>query len=175
MPSFLDSLAIFFIIIMGYSGFTKGFIEEFGRFLGLILAVFVSMSKSVSFSSYLSTLIGYEEYILLPLSYMLLFIFSLCIGRILTKFAHVAFLSVENRLMNQTMGFFFGTVKGLTLLITFVWFMSILPLQKWNNIINENSKLVTYSNQLRLSVISFFNWEDPISLSESYIKNITQP
>ena len=49
MPSFLDSLAIFFIIIMGYSGFSKGFIEEFGRLLGLIFAVFISMSKSVFF------------------------------------------------------------------------------------------------------------------------------
>ena len=175
MPSFLDSLAIFFIIIMGYSGFTKGFIEEFGRLLGLIFAVFVSISKSIVFSSYLSTLIDYNGSILLPLSYTLLFISSICIGRILTKFAHVAFLSVENRLVNHTMGFFFGMVKGATLLIAFVWFVSILPLQKWNNIINENSKLITYSNQIRLSVISFFNWEDPVTLSESYIKKITQP
>ena len=175
MPSFLDSLAFFFIIIMGYSGFTKGFIEEFGRLLGLIFAVFVSMSKSIAFSSYLSTLIDYDGSILLPLSYTLLFISSIFIGRILTKFAHVAFLSVENRLMNHTMGFFFGMVKGAILLIAFVWFVSILPLQKWNNIINENSKLINYSNQIRLSVISFFNWEDPITLSESYIKKITQP
>ena len=160
---------------MGYSGFTKGFIEEFGRLLGLIFAVFISMSKSIAFSSYLSTLIDYDGSILLPLSYTLLFISSICIGRILTKFAHVAFLSVENRLMNHTMGFFFGTVKGAVLLIAFVWFVSILPLQKWNNIINENSKLITYSNQIRLSVISFFNWEDPVTLSESYIKKITQP
>ena len=43
------------------------------------------------------------------------------------------------------------------------------------NTINENSKLITYSNQIRLSVISFFNWEDPVTLSESYIKKITQP
>ena len=160
---------------MGYSGFTKGFIEELGRLLGLIFAVFVSMSKSIAFSSYLSTLIDYDGSILLPLSYTLLFISSICIGRILTKFAHVAFLSVENRLMNHTMGFFLGIVKGATLLITFVWFVSILPLQKWNNIINENSKLITYSNQIRISVISFFNWDDPITLSESYIKKITQP
>ena len=175
MPSFLDSLAFFFIIIMGYSGFTKGFIEEFGRLLGLIFAVFVSISKSIVFSSYLSTLIDYNGSILLPLSYTLLFVPSICVGRILTKFAHVAFLSVENRLMNHTMGFFFGMVKGAILLIAFVWFVSILPLQKWNNIINENSRFITYSNQIRLSVISFFNWEDPISLSESYIKKITQP
>ena len=175
MPSFLDSLAFLFILIMGYSGFTKGFIEELGRLLGLIFAVFVSMSKSIVFSSYLSTLIDYNGSILLPLSYTLLFISSICVGRILTKFAHVAFLSVENRLMNHTMGFFFGMVKGAILLIAFVWFVSILPLQKWNNIINENSKLITYSNQIRLSVISFFHWEDPVTLSESYIKKITQP
>jgi len=175
MPSFLDSLAIFFIIIMGYSGFTKGFIEELGRLLGLIFAVFVSMSKSVAFSSYLSTFMEFKESILLSLSYTLLFILSIFIGRILTKFAHIAFLSAENRLMNHTMGFFFGMVKGAIVLISFVWFMSILPLQKWNTIINENSKLIIYSNQIRLSVISFFNWEDPISLSESYVKKMTQP
>ena len=120
MPSFLDSLAIFFIIIMGYSGFTKGFIEEFGRLLGLIFAVFVSMSKIVAFSSYLSGYINCSEPLLLSLSYTLLFILSICIGRILTKFAHIAFLSVENRLMNHTMGFFFGMLKGATLLISFV-------------------------------------------------------
>ena len=175
MPSFLDSLAIFFIIIMGYSGFTKGFIEEFGRLLGLIFAVFISVSKSVAFSSYLSVIIDYRESILLPLSFALLFILSIFIGRILTKFAHVAFLSVENRLMNQTLGFFLGMVKGATILISFIWFISILPLQKWNNVITENSNFVIYSNQIRVSVISFFNWEDPISLSESYIKKITQP
>ena len=175
MPSFLDSLAIFFIIIMGYSGFTKGFIEELGRLLGLIFAVFVSMSKSVAFSSYLSTFMEFKESILLSLSYTLLFILSICIGRILTKFAHIAFLSAENRLINHTMGFFFGMVKGAIVLISFVWFMSILPLQKWNTIINENSKFIIYSNQIRLSVISFFNWEDPISLSESYVKKMTQP
>ena len=175
MPSFLDSLAILFIIIMGYSGFTKGFIEEFGRLLGLIFAVYVSVSKSVAFSSYLSAFIDYKESILLSLSFALLFILSICIGRILTKFAHLAFLSVENRLMNHTLGFFLGIVKGATILISFIWFISILPLQKWNTVITENSNFVIYSNQIRVSVISFFNWEDPISLSESYIKKITQP
>ena len=175
MPSFLDSLAIFFIIIMGYSGFAKGFIEEFGRLLGLIFAVFVSMSKSVAFSSYLSDYVDYSESLLLSLSYTLLFTLSICIGRILTKFAHIAFLSVENRLMNHTMGFIFGMLKGATILISFVWFISVLPLQKWNTVINENSNLAIYSIEIRSSVISFFNWEDPISLSESYIKEITQP
>ena len=61
MPSFLDSLAIFFIIIMGYSGYKKGFIEEFGRTLSLVFAVFLSMSKSTSLSNYLTTTFNYES------------------------------------------------------------------------------------------------------------------
>jgi len=175
MPLFLDSLAIFFIIIMGYNGFTKGFIEEIGRLLGLIFAILVSISKSVPLANQLNTMINYDGQILLTFSYVLLFITSIIFSRILTRFAHIAFLSVENRLMNYSLGFFFGMFKGVVILITFVWFVSILPLQKWTNIINDNSRLMTYSDQIRVSVVSFFNWEDPISLSESYIKEITQP
>ena len=175
MPLFLDSLAILFIIIMGYSGFTKGFIEELGRSLGLIFAIFISMSKSASLANQLNEMINYDGQILLPFSYILLFIMAIICSRILTKFFHIAFLSVDNRLMNHSLGFLFGTFKGVMILITFVWLVSILPLSKWTNIINNNSRLITYSDQIRISIISFFNWEDPISLSESYIKELTQP
>ena len=170
MPSFLDSLAIFFIIIMGYSGYKKGFIEEFGRTLSLIFAVFLSMSKSTSLSNYLTTTFNYESTFILPLSYMILVIISICIGRVITKFAHIAFLSVENRIMNHIMGSLFGMIKGGISLIMFFWFISILPLQKWTNIMNETSKLINYSNVVRTSVISFFNWDDPVSLESPILK-----
>ena len=175
MPSFLDSLAIFFIITMGYSGYKKGLIEEFGRTLSLTFAVFLSMSKSTDLSNYLNTTFNYESTFILPFSYMILVIISICIGRVITKFVHIAFLSVENRIMNHIMGSLFGIIKGGISLIIFFWFISILPLQKWTIIINESSKIVNYSNVIRTSVISFFNWEDPVSLGESYIKDIIQP
>ena len=175
MPSFLDSLAIFFIFITGYSGYKKGFIEEFGRTLSLIFALLLSLSKSPSFSNYLTIIFNYESIFILPLSYMILIIISICIGRVITKFAHIAFLSVENRKMNHIMGSLFGMIKGAISLIIFLWFISILPLQKWTNIINENSKLISYSNAVRTSVISFFSWDDPVSQGESYIKDIIQP
>ena len=175
MPPFLDSLAIFFIITMGYSGYKKGFIEEFGRTLSLVLAVLISMSKSTSLSNYLTTTFNYESTYLLAFSYLVLVIISIFIGRIITKFAHIAFLSVENRIMNHIMGSLFGMIKGGISLIMFFWFISILPLQKWTNIMNESSILINYSNVIRTSIISFFNWEDPVSLGESYIRDIIQP
>ena len=175
MPSFLDSLAIFFIFIMGYSGYKKGFIEEFGRTLSLVFAVFLSMSKSTSLSKYLTTTFNYESTYILALSYLVLVIISIFFGRIITKFAHIAFLSVENRIMNHIMGSLFGMIKGGISLMIFLWLISILPLQKWTNIMNETSNLINYSNVVRTSIISFFNWDDPVSLGESYIKDITQP
>ena len=175
MPSFLDSLAIFFIIVMGYSGYKRGFIKEFGRMLSLVFAVFLSMSKSTSLSNYLTATFNYESIFILPLSYVILVIISICIGRVITKFAHIAFLTVENRIMNHIMGSIFGMIKGGISLIIFFWFISILPLQKWTTIINESSKLINYSNVIRTSVISFFNWEDPVSRGESYIKHIIEP
>ena len=133
------------------------------------------MSKSTSLSNYLTTTFNYESTFILPLSYLILVIISICIGRVITKFAHIAFLSVENRIMNHIMGSLFGMIKGGISLIIFFWFISILPLQKWTNIMNETSKLINYSNVVRTSVISFFNWDDPVSLGESYIKDIIQP
>ena len=91
MPSFLDSLAIFFIITMGYSGYKKGLIEEFGRTLSLIFAVFLSMSKSTDLSNYLNTIFNYESAFILPFSYMKLVIISIIIGRVIPKFAQIAF------------------------------------------------------------------------------------
>ena len=112
MPLFLDSLAILFIIIIGYSGFTKGFIEELGRTLGLIFAIFISMSKSAPLANQLNAIINYDGQILLPFSYILLFIIAIICSRILTKFFHIAFLSLDNHLMNHSLGFLFGIFKG---------------------------------------------------------------
>ena len=175
MPLFLDSLFICIVIIFGYNGFTKGFIEELGRLLGLIIAVLIAMSRGPEFAFELNHILKLDNRFILFFSYTFLFFIVLLFFRILTKFVNIAFLSRENHFTNHTLGFIFGLFKGIVVLISFVWFISILPLQKWTNIINDNSRFAYYSNNIRIGIVSFFNWEDPISLSESYIKNLTQP
>ena len=59
--------------------------------------------------------------------------------------------------------------------MVFIWIMAILPLQKWSNIIKANSILAQKSNLIRINMVEFFNWEDPIALSESYLKQLSQP
>ena len=68
MPPFLDILSVLFILFIGYSGFVNGFIEEIGRLLGLIIAILISMSKSVYLANQLGKMINYDGQILLPFS-----------------------------------------------------------------------------------------------------------
>ena len=69
----------------------------------------------------------------------------------------------------------FGSLKGFFVIIIFVWLLNILPLKRWSHIISENSKIAKTGTEIRTAVVSFFNWEDPIALGESYIINLTQP
>ena len=50
MSWFLDGLALLFIVLLGVIGFKRGLIEEFGRLLGLIFAILISISNSTKFS-----------------------------------------------------------------------------------------------------------------------------
>jgi len=175
MSWFLDGLAVFFMVYSGVVGFKRGFIEELGRLIGLLLAVVIAISNSTSLFIQLNGIINVDEWIGIFLSFSLLFSATLIAARVLTKLVHIAMLSKSNQLMNYSLGFLFGTMKGFFVIIIFTWFIAILPLRKWSTIIRENSRFVGIGNQFRSSLVLFFNWEDPISLSESYLRQLTEP
>ena len=175
MSWFLDGLALLFIVLLGVVGFRRGFIEELGRLIGLIFAILISVSNSAKFSVKLNDVLPTDEWMSMFLSFSLLFVVTLMGARILTKLVQIALLSKSNQWMNRSFGFVFGSIKGFFIMMVFVWFMAILPLQKWSDIITANSKLAQKSNQIRIIMVEFFNWEDPITLSESYLKQLTQP
>ena len=175
MAWFLDGLAIIFILLLGYNGFTKGLIEEFGRLLGLVLAILISMSNTTIISMRVNDVFPLEEWVTRSMSFTFLFIATLLFSRLLTKMLHIALLSHSNQLMNRSLGFTFGMFKGFFIVMVFTWFIALLPLYKWTMVIENNSRLARLGNEFRISMVSFFNWDDPISLSESYIKQLTQP
>ena len=175
MTWFLDGLAILFVLFLGYNGFKRGLIEEFGRLVGLIIAILISMSNTKFFSEKINGIVDFDEWIITILTFTLLFIIALVFTRLLTKMFNIALLSKNNQMMNQSLGFTFGLFKGFFIIMSIVWFIALLPKQKWTTFIDKNSKISRISNQFRLSMVSFFNWDDPIELSESYIKQLTQP
>ena len=175
MTWFLDGVAILFILFLGYIGFNRGLIEELGRLIGLIIAILISMSNTKSISGKIIGIVGLDDWIIKILTFTLLFIATIVLTRLLTKMLNIAILSKNNQMMNQSLGFTFGAFKGFFIIMTILWFIALLPKQKWTSFMGKKSNILIISNQFRISIISFFNWDDPVELSESYIKQLTQP
>ena len=175
MSWFLDLLAIFFISIVGFSGFKNGIIEEMGRLIGLIVALVITINLSPSLSGLVTKMISFNQSFSYPISFTIIFSCVLIFFRLLTKLVHIAFLSRSNQWANKFLGFVFSSIKGVFIIITFTWFLSILPLKNWNQIIVKNSLIAQKCNMFRTELIKFFNLHDPIVETESYIIELTQP
>ena len=155
---FIDVLGAVFILGLGYYGYSKGFIEELGRLIGLILAILISISHTTKLSIVLNNILTIDHWLSIFISFVFLFIGTLLVARLITKMFHIALLSNSNQLMNQSLGLIFGVIKGFFIIIVFLWFISLLPINKWKVIIKENSRLATISTEFRTSLISFFIW-----------------
>ena len=175
MTWFLDGFAILFILFLGYNGFNRGLIEELGRLIGLIIAILISMSNTKSVSDKIIGIVGLDDWIIKILTFSLLFIATITLTRLLTKMLNIAIISKNNQMMNQSLGFTFGAFKGFFIIMTILWFIALLPKQEWTSFMGKKSNISKISNQFRISLVSFFNWDDPVELSESYIKQMTQP
>ena len=175
MTWLLDGFAILFILFLGYNGFNRGLVEELGRLVGLIIAILISISNTKFVSEKIIEIVDFDDWIIKILTFTLLFIAATVFTRLLTKMLNIAILSKNNQMMNQSLGFTFGAFKGFFIIMTILWFIALLPKQKWTSFMGKKSNILIISNQFRISIVSFFNWDDPVSLKESYIKDIIQP
>ena len=74
----LDFLAVLYILFLGYNGFNKGLIEEIGQLFGLVLATFLSISKSASLSIKLSSMFSLDNWLSTFIAFA--FIFSVTLS-----------------------------------------------------------------------------------------------
>jgi len=171
----LDGISFVCILVIGYNGFKNGLVEEMGRLLGLVIAILIAIANTSFLSSELHKILPLDNWLTKCFSFTFLFMTALILSRMLTKLVQITYVSKDNDLINKAMGFIFGSIKGAFMLVIFFWFVAILPIEKWKMIINQKSQIAFYSHQFRKSIVSFFNWEDPVSLSEAYIRQLTQP
>ena len=175
MNWFLDGLAILYMLINGAIGFKRGLLDEFGRLTGLIFSIIISTSQATQISLIIQNTITIEPWMSMFFSFSAVFVIVLVISRVITKLFKIALLSKANKWVNNSLGFIFGLIKGFFIITVFFWFLLILPLDKWTFIIEKNSNIYHKGNQLRINIVNFFGWEDPVMQSEGYIKNLVQP
>tara|TARA_X000001036_G_scaffold219544_2_gene205515 strand:+ start:14932 stop:15459 length:528 start_codon:yes stop_codon:yes gene_type:complete len=175
MGWFLDGLAFLYMIFNGVLGFNRGIVDELGRLIGLCASILVATSQSVHISAYLLDKIQLEPWMAVFISFCSVFSLILIISRLTTRLFQIALLSKQNIWVNNLLGLLFGMIKGFCIITVFIWVLVILPLDKWTNIIEQNSNIFHSATNFRNNIVSFFGWEDPINYSENFIRDLVQP
>ncbi len=172
MGLFLDILAGFFIVGMGAAGFNRGIVEELGRLLGLIFAAIIGLTFYIDVAGIILSVIALDPWIALLFAYAFLFGISLLVTRFITHLIHYLIVSGSTQWMNRGLGFLFGALKGLIIVIVFVWLVDISPMKKWSDIFHRHSYLVQETAKIRYRVIDFFGWSDPVKTGEEYMNSL---
>ena len=175
MSWFLDGLAFLYMLLNGTLGFTRGLVDELGRLIGLAISILVAISQTVNISNLILDKIDLEPWLAVFIAFSGVFAVILISSRLITRLFQIALLSKANIWLNSLLGFLFGMLKGFCIITVFVWLLIILPLDKWTNIIAQNSKIFHTTTNFRSSIVNFFGWEDPINYSENFIKDLVQP
>ena len=172
MILFLDVLACFFIAIMGSIGFRRGFIEEMGRLIGLIISTVFSLKYYLTLSSKILTFINLNTFVVMVISFSIIFVLMLFIIRVLTRFFHILLTSRGTKFANRSMGFVFGSLKGMIILMLIYWTIDLFPSNKWISIIRKESYLSYKFTNTRYVIINLFHLEDPVKEGEVFIKEM---
>lgn len=172
MILFLDVLACFFMILMGSIGFRRGFIEEVGRLIGLVISTIFSLKYYLTLSSKILVFIHLNTFVVMVISFSIIFVLMLFIVRVLTRFFHILLTSRGTKFANRSMGFIFGAIKGIIILMLFFWTMDLFPSNKWISIIRNESNLSYRFTNTRFIIINLFHLEDPIKEGEIFLKNM---
>ena len=175
MGALLDIIIFLFIVFLGIRGFLSGFLEQIGQILGLIISFLISFTYSIKLSEFYIEKVPLDIGTFYFLTFSFIFSLTLILTRIIFKTAQIIFLNQNNDWMNKSLGAVFGFLKGIIIITMLIWFVSILPLYKWNSHINKYSKLAKYSHNIKLGVVELFHWNDNLIKIEAYFKSITQP
>ena len=171
MVLFLDTLAIFFMALNSFIGFNRGFIEELGRLLGLLLSSIIASNFYVGLGTILTQTLPANPWAIFVLSYIVIFLAALFVVRIITKLIHFMFLSKSTKWVNKLLGGFFGFIKGVIIVMMFFWMFELVPDKNISNAVLNNSISADKLVKIRKVIISTFNWNDPIKKGETTINN----
>ena len=171
MVLFLDTLAIFFMALNSFIGFNRGFIEELGRLLGLLLSSIIASNFYVGLGTILTQTLPADPWAMFVLSYIVIFLVALFGVRVITKLIHFMFLSKSTKWVNKFLGGFFGFIKGAIIVTMFFWMFELVPDKNISNAVLNNSISADKLVKIRKVVISTFNWNDPIKKGETTINN----
>ena len=172
MILFLDVLASFFMVVMGGVGFRRGFIEEMGRLLGLIISTIFALNYYLDLAGFILSIVPVNTFVIMVISFSFIFALILFITRVMTRFFHILLTSRGTKFANRSMGFLFGAVKGMIILMLLYWTVDLFPEKKWASIIRKESYLSKTFTNTRHVIIDIFHLNDPVQQGEIFIQDV---
>ena len=146
----VDTLFLFLIFFIGIFGARKGFLDEISEFVGIGLAIWLASSFYVDLTIKLYSLVNFSEKITQFISAIIIFVFIVILVRFVASV--LSFLFQDSQIFsfgNQFFGFLFGILKGVLLIILFLWFFDSYISTNIYDIIETESKIISFINPMK--------------------------
>jgi uncharacterized membrane protein required for colicin V production len=141
----------------------------------VLFAALASMQYYVGLAEALQGILDFDPFLLLMLGFVVIFVAVLVFIRILTWLAEKYLIAERLKLFNQSSGFIFGAFKAIVILIIVIWFVELIPVQKWSLTLYNQSSMVRTLTGVRNTTVSLFGWDDPVRTGEEFIRGIIVP
>ncbi|MFQ6607630.1 MAG: CvpA family protein [Fidelibacterota bacterium] len=175
----IDWLSIPLLLISGYIGFKRGFLEEVARVVELIISTLISMRFFGFFHSWLQDHLRTDDIFLRIVSFTILLIICLFTIRIVTRWVQQVILEQGVELANSTVGSLFGLLRGSVIILMFLWLVEILPNTKTVGDFKGRSYLYNHSDGYRNWIRNISGMTPLANKSEEWlqkkIKEIIKP
>jgi len=146
----VDILFSILILFIGISGSKKGFLDEISEFIGIGLGIWLAMSFYVDLTIKLHSFININMELTQFFSAIIIFIITIMGVRFITS---VLSFFYENSnifsVANQLFGFLFGILKGMLLLVVFLWFFDNYISNNIYIMLTEESKIISLLNPMK--------------------------
>ena len=146
----VDILFSILILFIGISGSKKGFLDEISEFIGIGLAIWLVMSFYVDLTIKLHSFININMELTQFFSAIIIFIITIVGVRFITSV--LSFLYENSNIFsvaNQLFGFLFGILKGMLLLVVFLWFFDNYISNNIYTMLIEESKIISLLNPMK--------------------------
>ena len=170
MSHILDYLALVIMAAMAAVGYKRGFLEELGRLVGLVISMLVAMKSYKPVSSGLEQILNLDGTVLSVVTFLIIF-FTLLMGlRMVTTSLEIFLLSKGIRWSNRALGLVFGGLKGMLAVLVALWIFDVAPNLETFDRFRERSTMYRHFSGYRQWIIASFGLEGAADKGEAWMK-----
>ncbi|MEE2876781.1 MAG: CvpA family protein [Candidatus Neomarinimicrobiota bacterium] len=165
-----DLAAIFLLIGFGYVGFKRGFLEEIGRLVGLILAGAAAFQFHGTVALFLHSRLPIDGRLISVGTFASVFMGVLLIMRVALRFVQMFLLSRGIRSVNRMMGIAIGAIKASVVAVILCWSVDVLPNADYFREMKMRSYVYQNSSSARRWIVNAFHLQDSFQRGETWVK-----